>query len=106
MFLRIFSPTRKAKLPDVRVLPAPVVPGGVVVPDVPPDDDETAPQPEKYTASDKTPTTVKSPLFDDTQDLLPKNVRLPKSFIGFPFRGRAGQGTAGFPAAPCLYLRS
>jgi hypothetical protein len=62
------------------------VPGGVVVPDVPPDDDETAPQPEKHTASNKTLGTVQSSHFDDTKGLLPKNVILPKSLIGFLFR--------------------
>jgi hypothetical protein len=69
MFLGISPPTRKAKLPDVRVLPPVDVTGGGGVPDVPPDDDETAPQPEIHTVSNKTLAIVKSPHFDDSRIL-------------------------------------
>ena len=41
------------------------IPGGVVV--VPPEEDETAPQPEKLTASRITLATTNSPHFDDTR---------------------------------------
>ena len=46
------------------VLSAIAMLGGVVVPD---DDDETAPQPEKHTASNKILAIAKSPHFDDTR---------------------------------------
>ena len=45
------------------VLRAIDTPGGVVVPV----DDETAPQPEIHTASNKTLATAKNPHFDDTR---------------------------------------
>jgi hypothetical protein len=47
------------------VLMAIEMPEGVVV--VPPEEDETAPQPEKPTASSRTLATANSPHFDDTR---------------------------------------
>ncbi len=41
--------------------------GGVVVPVVVPDDDEVAPQPEKYIAINRTLARAKNPHFDDTR---------------------------------------